>query len=111
MSVEIKGLDKLVVKLDKIANLDISNALEKACLVVENAAKEKCPVDTGRLRNSISHEVENDEGIIGTNVEYAPYVEFGTYKMKAQPFLQPALNENKDKINKILNSGVQEAIK
>ena len=57
----------------------------------ESYAKEAAPVDTGNLRNSISHkQVGNDTEVIGTNVEYAPYQEFGTYKMAAHPFLRPA---------------------
>lgn len=48
----------------------------------EGFAKDECPVDTGRLRNSISNEVDTDEVAVyvGTNVEYAPYVEFGDAK-------------------------------
>ena len=42
----------------------------------EGYAKDDCPVDTGRLRNSITHEVVDMDVYIGTNVEYAPYVEF-----------------------------------
>lgn len=75
---EIINLDKLNYKLEILANLDISKALNKACLVVENEAKRLCPVDTGDLRNSITHEVDDGVGIVGTNKEYAPYVEYGT---------------------------------
>ncbi len=52
-------------------------ALEAIGLTAERHAKEKCPVDTGRLRNSISHAVRADEqaAYIGTNVEYAIYIE------------------------------------
>lgn len=48
----------------------------------EGYAKSNCPVDTGRLRNSITNQVVESEmaTYIGTNVEYAPYVEFGTGK-------------------------------
>lgn len=71
-------------------------ALEEVGLVAEGYAKRACPVDTGRLRNSITHIV--DEGtrhvIIGTNVEYAPYVELGTRHQKPQPFLKPATNDH-----------------
>ena len=71
-------------------------ALEEVGLVAEGYAKRACPVDTGRLRNSITHVV--DEGtrhvIIGTNVEYAPYVELGTRRQKPQPFLKPAANDH-----------------
>lgn len=71
-------------------------ALEEVGLVAEGYAKRACPVDTGRLRNSITHIV--DEGtrhvIIGTDVEYAAYVELGTRHQKAQPFLKPAANDH-----------------
>lgn len=71
-------------------------ALEEVGLVAEGYAKRACPVDTGRLRNSITHIV--DEGtrhvIIGTNVEYAAYVELGTRHQKPQPYLKPAANDH-----------------
>lgn len=71
-------------------------ALEEVGLVAEGYAKRACPVDTGRLRNSITHIV--DEGtrhvVIGTNVEYAPYVELGTRHQKAQPYLKTAAEDH-----------------
>ena len=69
----------------------LTRALEKVGLVAEGYAKRLCPVDTGRLRNSITHAMEGSEAVvIGTNVEYAPYVELGTARQKAQPYLRPA---------------------
>lgn len=88
------------VEIDLKDNSDfLKNATEEgvhAALVAiahaaELHAKEKCPVDTGRLRNSISNTVKGDTAYIGTNVFYAPYVELGTSKMPAQPFLRPAV--------------------
>ena len=62
----------------------------------ESYAKKLCPVDTGRLRNSITHQQydENTE-VIGSNVEYAPYVELGHHTsggkfIAGKPFLKPA---------------------
>lgn len=71
-------------------------ALEKVGLVAEGYAKRACPVDTGRLRNSITHIVDEDGkcAIIGTNVEYAPYVELGTRHQKPQPYLKPAAEDH-----------------
>ena len=53
-------------------------------------------VRTGRLRNSITHEVHKDEKAVyvGASVNYAKYVEFGTSKMKPRPFLKPAIVEH-----------------
>ena len=73
---------------------------------VEGEAKLRCPVDTGNLRDSIKYSIDENEPavLIGTNVEYAPYVEFGTVKMQAQPYLRPAVIENREQIMKILNA-------
>lgn len=69
--------------------------LTRRAINVESAAKRVCPVDTGRLRSSITHSLATDErgllALIGTNVEYARYVEFGTRRMRAQPYLRPSL--------------------
>jgi len=85
----------------------IEQFLETAALVVEGEAKNRCPVGQyprgsgrvgGHLRESITYEVDKKEARVGTNVHYAPYVELGTVKMKAQPYLRPALDENKNKL-------------
>lgn len=78
-------------------------ALERIGQVAERYAKAKCPVDTGRLRNSITHETGNDYVYIGTNVEYAPYVELGTRRQRAQPYLKPAIVDHIAKYQRILN--------
>lgn len=69
----------------------IETALEKVGLMAERNAKIACPVDTGRLRNSITHTHDKNTAYVGTNVEYAPYVEMGTKNTKAQPYLKPAI--------------------
>ena len=81
-------------------------ALTTSALLVEGDAKLRAPVDTGNLRSSLNHKVETDRATIGTNVEYAPFVEFSTSRTPAQPFLEPALRENKDKIIKIFKSEI-----
>ena len=131
------GVNALYSKLAQIAKIDLTSALNEACMVVEKDAKQRCPVDDGTLRGSITSEVEDNQGIVGTNVEYAPYVEFGTGLFAAngdgrqtpwtyrdakgewhttvgqhpQPFLQPALDNNKREINDILNDGFSRELK
>lgn len=134
----IENLDKLISKLEKLD--DVNQAMEQACILVENEAKIKCPVDNGLLRNSITHYIEDNPnelvGVVGTNVEYAPYVEFGTgiysslgngrqdrWKYKdakgewhstigqhPQPYLQPALEENRRKIEKMFKEQVKKGV-
>lgn len=61
-------------------------------LKLRNEAVRRCPVDTGRLRQSIGlQKIGDGHYRVGTNVSYAPYVEFGTRRARAQPFLRPAL--------------------
>lgn len=75
----IENLDNFILKINNLENvLNVGEVMEEACLLVENTAKMYCPVDTGQLRNSITHIVTDNVGYIGTNVKYAPYVEFGT---------------------------------
>lgn len=83
-------------------DLAIEKALEMIGIKAEGYAKKDCPVDTGRLRNSISHAQEKDTAYIGTNVEYAPYVEFGTSKMASRPFLRDAATNHSDEYKNIV---------
>lgn len=56
------------------------HALDVSGNLIEGSAQLLCPVDLGQLRGSITHQLDqtNLEVRIGTNVEYAPYIEFGT---------------------------------
>ena len=115
-----------------LAALDAAllRGLEKCGLVAEGYAKKLCPVDTGSLRNSITHVVDDGEpaAYIGTDSEYGPYVELGTgiyaeggggrptpwvyqdakgnwhytHGNKAQPFLKPAVADHAPQYRQIL---------
>ena len=84
-------------------------ALEAVGLQAEGYAKMLCPVDTGRLRNSITHTYDADYAYIGTNVEYAPYVEMGTSRTKAQPFLRPAAEDHTEEYKQIFEHYLKNA--
>lgn len=73
MSVEFKD-NSSEVKSEFVEAL--LRGLEKCGLVAEGYAKKLCPVDTGNLRNSITHVVDEggDAVYIGTNSEYGAYV-------------------------------------
>lgn len=86
----------------------IDRALEEIGLAAEGYAKRACPVDTGNLRNSITHAVEGDSAYVGTDVEYAPYVEMGTSRTAAQPFLRPAATEHGSTYRSILKRNLED---
>lgn len=127
MNVEIRNNSKAISAEIKAALL---RGLEKCGLVGEGYAKKLCPVDTGNLRNSITHAVDEEEpaAYIGTNSEYGPYVELGTgiyveggggrptpwvyqdakgnwhytHGNKAQPSLKPAVADHAAQYRQIL---------
>jgi len=78
-----------------------NRVLEAIGFYVEGEAKLRCPVDTGNLRSSLDHKIDGKEIIVGTNVEYAIYVEKGTRRMRAQPYLTPAIENNINNIKAI----------
>ena len=88
MSVEIREDNVDLTKSEIRAAF--ARALERIGMQAEGYAQDLCPVDTGNLRNSITHTADTDAAYIGTNVEYAPFVELGTRRAAAQPFLKPA---------------------
>lgn len=73
----------------------VAKELTRRAVRVESGAKRLCPVDTGRLRASITHALSRDASSlyaeVGSNVAYAAFVELGTRHAGAQPYLRPAL--------------------
>lgn len=67
--------------------------------------------DTGRLSNSIFVEVKQDDVFVGTSVEYAPDLEFGTKDMLPRPFLNPALEKNRRQIQKMFKESARKVTK
>ena len=86
------------------------NALTAIGATAETYAKKATPVRTGRLRNSISHAVDGEAVYIGTNVEYAPYVELGTSRAKAHHMLQKAATEHSAEYKRLAEDAVYSAI-
>ena len=116
----------------------VPKILEIIGLKAEKYAKARCPVGTvestgkkgyrgGTLRNSITHEVEDDVVQIGSNVEYAPYVELGTGPwfetppqwehfdsskgskggtgyVHPRPYLKPAIQDHLDEYGQIIKT-------
>jgi len=97
-------------KKDIIADISRKrkSALEAIGQYVEGEAKTNAPVDTGLLRSSINHKTTADKAVIGTNTEYAVFVEKGTRYQKAQPFLEPAVTKNIHNIKDIAEKHFKE---
>lgn len=100
---EIKVTSHVDEVKDALEN-QIALALAKVGFAAEDHVKALAPVDTGRLRASITHLVDDRSVTIGTNVEYAKYQEAGTSRMKAQPFLEPGINNNMEEFKEIIRN-------
>ena len=115
----------------------IVKGIELGCAAVERDAKKKAPKNTGELKRSITSKVENEGrqvvGEVFTPLEYAPYVEYGTglfaekggrkdvpwhymdekgewhstNGQRPQPFMRPALQENRERILEYIKAGVK----
>lgn len=99
----------------------IKKALETCGGKAETYAKAECPVDTGRLKGSITHRAEDVKTmLIGSSVEYAPYVELGHHQevgryvaaigkrlvrdwVPPKPYLRPAIENHMSEYQEILN--------
>lgn len=88
----IAGLSKLTAQLEQVGLQFTVEDLEAGAVVILSEAQANCPVDTGFLQSTGFMVVTGNDVQIGFGAEYASYVEFGTYKMAAQPFLRPALD-------------------
>lgn len=112
VKVQHNNIDPVMQK----TNDSINSALEMIGIEAEKFAKALCPVGTpestgiagymgGTLRNSIAHQVVMQETAVyvGTNVEYAPYVELGTSKMAKRPYLKPAIEDHIEHYKQIIS--------
>lgn len=133
--IRIEGLDEVLNRIEKIGSVaQAQQALGQACALVERSAKQLAPKGEGDLRRSITSKVDGLVGIVFTPLEYAPYVEYGTgihaeggngrkdvpwaYEdektgeliwtsgQEPQPYMRPALYNNKQAIMAILKEGL-----
>ena len=100
---------------------EVLSALEKAKkrgleaigLTAEGYAKKNLypghGFDTGNLRNRTSHAVEGDAAYIGTNVEYAPYVELGARGRTGIHYLQQAASEHAAEYKQLMEDSIKNA--
>jgi|GEM_PF-2225518 len=89
--------------------------LEAAAKTLVEQAKANAPVgETGRLRDSISYEMEGGGETlvarVGSDVDYAAAVELGSRNAAAQPFLLPAFEAKKEELVRIVGEAVKEGL-
>lgn len=108
----------------------VTAAVQQSCELIQASEQAYCPVDTGALRDSITIDALEDSGDsitgrVGPHADYAEFVEFGTGQrgdpaapyghtgkpgMVAQPYVRPALDENKPNVLQIFKDQLVEAL-
>jgi HK97 gp10 family phage protein len=108
LNMALKVNKKIQTKAMKILAIKVTNDAKDILTINEN-------VVTGLLRKSIIYRMENagaiSSAIVGTNVEYAPFVEFGTSRSKAYPYLTKSLNNNRANILTAVRTAILEVTK
>ena len=88
----------------------VEKSVEAAGNYIRDLAKGYAPVRTGALRDSITSDIEYTQStiraIVGPHVFYAEFVEYGTKRMSAQPFMRPALDEGRSVVLDLFRSNI-----
>jgi HK97 gp10 family phage protein len=111
ISISVTGAEAIARKFATAAAVvpakALPSGLDKCGLLVLRRAKQKAPVDTGNLRALIEKPPATmTEVDVVSPAEYSIYLEMGTHKMAAQPYMRPALDESKDQIEELLGHSV-----
>jgi len=126
MDIKIEGAKELEKKLlsfePKLGRKIIRQALRAGAKVIHTAAKANVPVDTGALKQSLKVKamrkrrhsygvmVATSDGWFKGDEFYGAFLEFGTSKMPAKPFVRPAFDAEKDNAEKIIKNQLQQGI-
>lgn len=107
--VERKMKSAIDVGMNAVAEQAEGNAIKEITKLIYDTPPSPHYVRTGDLRNSITHAYDPSEqaAYVGANMEYAKYVEFGTSKMRARPFLGNAAQNYTDEYLDTLNKALK----
>ena len=102
MSLVLRVVSNRFPEIGSALESRVETVVKKATFDVEAHASAIVKVDTGFLKSTIGAEVEGASGVINVGADYGPHVEYGTYKMAAQPFLNPAVEAVRPSFNAAL---------
>ena len=112
ISVSLEGLDDLKAALEKLKLSDEEKTQIEltGAEVIADLARDYVPVDKGDLLDSIEVIEEGGEVFVQAGTDHAAPVEFGTYKMQAQPYLRPAISVGKDDAVREMSKALMEKL-
>ncbi|OEH52996.1 hypothetical protein AQ616_18310 [Oceanobacillus sp. E9] len=119
MDMQFQGLDELMRELDGMerdTEKSKKDALEAGGKVMQKSAKDIVRVRTGNLKGHIElSDVENDQIEVYVDNQgkayYGYMLEVGTSKMSAQPFMGPAFNQNRIRIEQAMANSIRDSLR
>lgn len=96
------------LNMDKSIVPELRTIVKNNGIQLTQGAQKRSPVDTGALRRSIRLSLENGnlKAVVKTNVPYAKFVEYGTIRQKAQPYMRPSLRVQKAKFVRDIKNAI-----
>ncbi len=123
ITIHIKGLDDVLGELRKAepeAKKAVADVLREKARIIKDDAKDRCPKDTGALSESIRYTVSRrtltaavhagGKVVNGVDTYYAHFIEYGTKKMSARPFLIPAGRAHEDETLEALTDALYKVL-
>jgi HK97 gp10 family phage protein len=111
--VDVHGTESAVARLERISEklaLEVDAKAREAVELCTRTAQLLAPVRTGRLRANIDWAKSAPlRYVIFSRVEYSVFVEYGTSRMAAQPFMRPTLLFGRDLVRRLVAEAIAEA--
>lgn len=101
---------KLIMQLHNMKGIAKFAPMLAAQLIALRASQ-IAPRDTGYMAEHITAQKKDNVAQVVSEADYSVYVEFGTYKMAAQPFMRPAVDQGRSNLLKTAGSAVMQEIK
>ena len=112
ISCDVKGIEEFQDALrnfDSAMQRQVHRQLVSWAADVKALARQLVPVRTGHLRSSIYAKISEWVAEVGAEATYALFVEFGTHRMRARPYLYPAIREHLPQLERIILDGLDAA--
>jgi HK97 gp10 family phage protein len=116
MEMNIEGLSELRQKLSQLDNglkLRVQEAMRFEAEAMKNVARDRCPVRTGRLRDSIYARVWDWVIRLGAAASYTVYQEFGTRYVRGRRFLRNSVEVRMpvlvNRLSRVIDQAIREA--
>lgn len=111
---ELRGVKELIRGLQNDTNKFqkfCKDAVNTTAISIERKAKSTVQVDTGFLKDNIKRDIQSDlEQTVTANTEYASYVEYGTSKNMAYPYMNPAADYAEENMHRMILTALKKSL-